>query len=52
MVLVESDEAQLFAEGSREAAPIARTIIDWLAGQAIPEELSEELSVEDSQTLP
>lgn len=39
IVLVESDESQLFAEGSREAAPIAKVIIDWLTGQAMPVEL-------------
>lgn len=32
MVLVESDENQPFAEGSREAAPIAKEIFDWLMG--------------------
>lgn len=28
-VLVESSQEQPFAEGSREAAPIARTLVDW-----------------------
>jgi penicillin-binding protein 2 len=32
MVLVESNEEQPFAEGSREAAPIAREIFDWIVG--------------------
>jgi len=29
-VLVESDEKQPFAEGSRDAAPIAKKIVDWV----------------------
>ena len=35
MVLVESDENQLFAEGSSEAAPVARAIFDWMMGEPI-----------------
>lgn len=30
VVLVESDEAQPFAEGSREAAPVVQRILNWL----------------------
>lgn len=29
-VLVESDEAQPYKEGSREAAPVAKAILDWM----------------------
>lgn len=32
VVLVESDEQQPYAEGSREAAPVAREIVDWMMG--------------------
>lgn len=36
-VLVESDEGQPYKEGSREAAPVAKTILDWMAngGKAV-----------------
>jgi penicillin-binding protein 2 len=36
VVLVESDEQQPYAEGSREAAPVAREIVNWMMG-AFPE---------------
>lgn len=32
VILVESDENQPYAEGSREAAPVARAILAWLMG--------------------
>lgn len=32
-VMVESDEAQPYKEGSREAAPVAKSIVDWIYGQ-------------------
>jgi penicillin-binding protein 2 len=35
VVLIESDDAQPYAEGSREASPVARAIIDWLMGQPL-----------------
>jgi hypothetical protein len=31
-VLVESDSSQPYAEGSRDAAPIAKQILDWVLG--------------------
>ncbi len=31
-VLVESDETQPYKEGSRDAAPVAKAIIDWIQG--------------------
>lgn len=36
-VLVESDEGQPYKEGSREAAPVAKTILDWMVngGKAV-----------------
>lgn len=34
-VLVESDEAQPYKEGSRDAAPVAKAIIDWLHGESV-----------------
>lgn len=33
LVLVESDDVQPFMEGSRDAAPVARQILDWVVGQ-------------------
>ena len=33
LVLVESDEEQPYAEGSREAAPVARDVFGWLVGE-------------------
>jgi len=33
VTLVESDEAQPFKEGSRDAAPIAKAIYDWMSGE-------------------
>ncbi len=33
-VLVESDSSQPYAEGSRDAAPIAKQILDWVLGSA------------------
>lgn len=35
LVLVESDETQPFMEGSVDAAPIARQILNWMVGQNI-----------------
>lgn len=32
-VLVESDEEKKFREGSQDAAPIAKEIVDWIAGK-------------------
>lgn len=32
-VLVESDEVQPYAEGSRDAAPIALELLQWLKGE-------------------
>lgn len=32
-VLVESDEANLYREGSKDAAPVAKAIIDWMSGK-------------------
>lgn len=34
LVLVESDENQPFMEGSTDAAPVARSILDWLISQS------------------
>lgn len=55
-VMVESDETQLYKEGSRDAAPIARTIIDaWLARQSPPEssvDTSAEAPVESEAESP
>ncbi|MBP9820272.1 hypothetical protein KBC79_06085, partial [Candidatus Woesebacteria bacterium] len=34
VVLVESDEAQPYREGSRDAAPVAKEILDWMAAGA------------------
>ncbi len=34
-VLVESDEQQLYKEGSREAAPVAKAILDWIVGATV-----------------
>jgi len=36
LVLVESDEEKLFTEGSADAAPIARQIVNWLVGRNTP----------------
>lgn len=33
LVLVESDESQPYMEGSRDAAPVARSIFDWILGE-------------------
>jgi hypothetical protein len=34
-VLVESDEANPYREGSRDAAPVAKMIMDWMGGVAL-----------------
>ncbi len=34
-VLVESDEANPYREGSRDAAPVAKTIVDWMFGKPL-----------------
>ncbi|HCR81621.1 MAG: Peptidoglycan glycosyltransferase [Candidatus Pacebacteria bacterium GW2011_GWA1_46_10] len=36
LVLVESDDEQPFREGSADAAPVARAILDWLVGRPTP----------------
>ncbi len=34
-VLVESDEANLYREGSKDAAPVAKAIVDWMSGKPV-----------------
>jgi len=36
LVLVESDDEQPFREGSADAAPVARAVLDWLVGRPTP----------------
>jgi cell division protein FtsI/penicillin-binding protein 2 len=36
-ILVESDETTPFREGSRDAAPVGKAIIEWLEGVASPQ---------------
>jgi len=33
VILVESDEANHFKEGSKDAAPVAKAIFDWMSGK-------------------
>ncbi len=45
-VLVESDEAQPYKEGSRDAAPIAKAIVDWIQGEAFEPPKGRDVSTE------
>ena len=44
-VLVESDEQQPYREGSRDAAPVAKAILDWMVLGIIPEKVEARMPV-------
>lgn len=44
-VLVESDEQQPYREGSRDAAPVAKAILDWMVSGEIPEKVEATIPV-------
>lgn len=51
-VLVESDEAEPYKEGSREAAPVAKAILDWMVTGKQPEEQHLDAVTVPSDALP
>lgn len=42
-VLIESDEAQPFKEGSRDAGPVAKALLDWIEGRKTYQEIKDQL---------